>query len=118
MHTAVGWATCPITQSWFVRISANPAIISQAVSVRVALLLLARIAAHKDHVFSLNDLPLTDSTRVPADLLIGHRQVTGAYLLGLAVQKGGKLATLDRKVASMAPRGSAFADAVELVPVR
>jgi hypothetical protein len=33
--------------------------------------------------------------------LTGHQQVTDAYLLGLAMQKKGKLATMDRGVSEL-----------------
>lgn len=40
-----------------------------------------------------------------ADLsrVVGHRQVTDAYLVALAVAQGGRLATLDRSLASEYP---------------
>ena len=38
---------------------------------------------------------------------MGHQQVTDAYLLGLAVHRGGILATLDRQISALTePRGS------------
>lgn len=33
--------------------------------------------------------------------VVGHRQVTDAYLAGLARQRGGQLATFDRGLAAM-----------------
>ena len=33
--------------------------------------------------------------------LVGYRQVTDAYLLGLSIRKAGRLATLDRGVISL-----------------
>jgi predicted nucleic acid-binding protein len=35
--------------------------------------------------------------------LAGHQQVTDAYLLGLAMHKKGKLATMDRAVRALLP---------------
>lgn len=46
--------------------------------------------------------------------LQGHRQVTDAYLLALAGQRRGVLATFDRGIAQLA--GEAVSSAVEIVP--
>ncbi len=35
--------------------------------------------------------------------MLGHRQVTDAYLLGLAFRHGGALATLDRRMEALLP---------------
>jgi predicted nucleic acid-binding protein len=43
----------------------------------------------------------------------GHRQIRDAYLLGLAKHHGGKLATLDKAIVSLA--GPEFAGLVELI---
>jgi predicted nucleic acid-binding protein len=38
--------------------------------------------------------------------LLGHQQVTDAYLLGLAINRGGVLATLDKGIAALTePKG-------------
>jgi predicted nucleic acid-binding protein len=38
--------------------------------------------------------------------LTGHQQITDAYLIALAIHNRGKLATLDRGIAQLAPAGS------------
>ena len=43
--------------------------------------------------------------RMPA-VLTGHRQITDAYLVALAIHNKGKLATLDRGIQQWAPAGS------------
>ena len=48
--------------------------------------------------------------------LAGYRQVTDAYLLGLAMHNEGKLATLDRAILSLLPADSAGGGPVEIVP--
>jgi predicted nucleic acid-binding protein len=47
--------------------------------------------------------------------LTGYRQVTDAHLLTLALHRGGRLATLDRKIQSLVPPGAAAADVIALV---
>ena len=37
--------------------------------------------------------------------LAGHRQITDAYLLGLAIHQKGRFATLDRAIAALDPGG-------------
>jgi uncharacterized protein len=39
-------------------------------------------------------------------LTAGHRHLTDVYLLGLAVQRGGRLATFDRSIPVKAVRGA------------
>jgi predicted nucleic acid-binding protein len=53
--------------------------------------------------------------RVFQNRLVGHQQVTDAYLLALARKKGGKLATLDRSVAGLLPSGSPEASSLEVI---
>lgn len=113
-HAAEGWATCPLTQCAFVRISSNPKIVSEAAAPREALALLREAVRHKNHVFWGDDLALTDPD-VPVELLVGHRQVTDAYLLGLAIRRGGRLVTLDRGLAALLPAGSPHRNALLIV---
>lgn len=98
---AVAFRTCPITQTGFVRISANPAFTTGAVSPGEALALLERVARLAGHDFWPDDLLLREAVGLSA-ALIGHRQVTDAYLLALARAHGGILATLDRAVSALA----------------
>lgn len=52
------------------------------------------------HVFLAADFPYAG---IPLESLLGHRQVTDAYLVALAKSKGAKLATFDEALASMHP---------------
>jgi toxin-antitoxin system PIN domain toxin len=115
-RAAGGWATCPLTQLGFVRLSSNPAIIPGAVSVPAALEVLRDFTRAPHHVFWPDDVSLSDR-RFPPGLLLGHRQVTDAYLLALAVRRGGRLATLDRGLSALLPSGHGPAQVLEIVPV-
>lgn len=110
-----GWATCPVTQAGFVRIVANPAFSRDAVTPLEAIQVLAANTAAKDHRFWSDDVPLAASVAFAGHRLIGHNQITDAYLLGLAVRKGGKLATLDRGISSLTTATSAERKALEFV---
>jgi uncharacterized protein len=104
-NQSAGWATCPLTQCAFVRVSSNPKIIPEAVEPLEALALLKQVVSHAHHVFWADDLALHDAT-VATEFLVGHRQVIDAYLVGLAIHHQGKLVTLDRGVTALLPRGS------------
>lgn len=114
-HAHARWATCPITQCGFVRISSNPKIIAEAVSVKDALLKLAQITSLKNHVFWSDELNLSDLDDKMN--VYGHRQVTDAYLLALAMKKGGKLATLDKKIQSLLTASEQQKRYIELISV-
>lgn len=116
-HASAGWATCPATQCAFIRISANRKIIPEAVTPQEALSLLRQVVALKSHTFWADDISILDDA-VPASLLVGHRQVTDAYLLGLAIHRGGRLVTLDAGLSSLLPPGSPHAKALHIVDVR
>lgn len=98
---ATAFRTCPITQIGFVRISSNPAFSPAAVSPAQALALLDRVSLLPGHEFWPDDIPWRDASAL-CPPLGGHRQVTDAYLVALATQRGGILATLDRAAAALA----------------
>jgi predicted nucleic acid-binding protein len=99
-----------------VRISANAKIIPEAATPREALALLSEIVRHKNHVFWPDDIGIVD-TPVPSSFLVGHRQVTDAYLLGLAIHRGGRLVTLDAGISSLLPTRSPHREALCVIPV-
>ena len=106
-HRSQGWATCPFTESGFVRIVSNPAFSRDAVQPREAVQVLVANTTAKDHVFWPDDQPFAEAVAFAGVKLVGHQQVTDAYLLGLAVHRGGILATLDRQISALTePRGS------------
>ena len=115
-NRSAGWATCPLTQCAFVRLSSNPKIIPEAVTPVEALALLHEMVSLEHHVFWPDSIPFHREP-VPTELLVSHRQVTDAYLLGLSISHKGKLVTLDRGVAALLSPGSAHRDALEVLPV-
>lgn len=100
-----GWASCPITQNGVVRIMSQPRypspVAPSAVTTR-----LERACATAHHEFWPCDVSLADPTLVDRSRLHGPRQITDAYLLGLAVRHGGRLATFDRSVVRTAVLGA------------
>jgi len=96
-----GWATCAMTQAGFVRIVSNPVFSRRSVSPRDALEVLSGSLQHPAHHFWTEDIGVTEALAHFGRRLLGHQQITDAYLLGLAIQKKGKLATLDASLSSL-----------------
>jgi len=109
-HSRAGWATCPFTQAAFVRILSNPAFSADALTPRNALLVLESNLGLPGHHFWPADVPVPDAVKIVERRLTGHRQITDAYLLGLAMHNRGKFATLDQGMRAWAVEG-----AVELI---
>lgn len=93
------WATCPITEAGFVRVSSNPKVLPSAVGVEDARRVLAAMRDAGGHRFVANDVSMTDPDVMT---LNGHRQVTDAVLLALARRRSLRLVTFDAGVAALA----------------
>lgn len=96
-----GWATCPFTQAGVVRILSNPRFSSDAFTIEQAISLLHANLDHPTHKFWSDDIGFIEATKALGSKLVGHQQVTDAYLLGLAMHRKGKLVTMDRAIAAM-----------------
>jgi toxin-antitoxin system PIN domain toxin len=110
-HNKDGWATCPITQNGFIRVISQAAY-PNSVSVTFAHDLLARQVAGTDHVFWPDDVSLLDEQLFDRSRVLGHKQLTDVYLLGLAVKNGGRLVTFDHAVPIGAVRAAGALPAV------
>ena len=100
---ADGFATCPVTQGSLIRL-----LVREGQTAGAASSVLRGVAGHPRHEFWPDDVAYTD---VPTAGIIGHRQVTDAYLAQLARGRTARLATFDRALATL------HADVAELVPV-
>ena len=97
-HRESGWATCPITENGFVRTIANVSYPGSRTSVGDAI---GRLRSFRDsgaHTFWHDTVSLCEPDRLRARHVRGQRQITDAYLLALAVENGGRLATFDRRI--------------------
>lgn len=79
--------------------------------------MLARIVQHDHHVFWPDELSLNDE-HIPVSLIMGHRQLTDAYLLGLALRRRGRVVTLDESISSLLPARDPRQDAIEFIGIR
>jgi len=91
------WATCALTQLGFVRLSSNPAIVGIRKTPAEALDLLAQMEGDALHLH-IDSLPSLPDAAAHFRRLIGHQQVTDAYLLAVAQAAGARLLTLDRRI--------------------
>jgi hypothetical protein len=104
-----------MTEAGFVRIVSNPAFSRDAVQPREAVQVLSANTAAKDHQFWPDELPLAGAVAFAGVRLMGHQQVTDAYLLGLASSRGGVLATLDKRIAALIEPKSAARTAMAYI---
>lgn len=96
------FATCPVTQGAVVRL-----VLRRGGAAHQAVRVLVGITSQGAHHFWPDDLAYGE---VAMTGVIGHRQVTDAYLAASARRRGGRLATFDQGLAAMHP------DIATLVP--
>ena len=102
---ANGWASCAITENGFVRILSQPAY-PRAFTVAAAVGLLRSARAVSGHQFWPSNVSLADPEILDATSLLGHRLITDAYLLALAVRHDSALVTLDTSIPLTAVPGA------------
>ena len=104
-NIASGWASCAITQNGCVRIMSQPGYPNPLPAARVAERLRdATQTVH--HRFVPGALSLLDAEHFDTEQLLGYRQVTDAWLLGLAVAHRLRLVTFDANVPLRVVRGA------------
>ena len=96
------WATCTLTQLAFLRLTGNPQVVGQHIAPAEAMQALAAMTALPQHTYWADAPEPLAMVTLNSPALVGHRQVTDAYLLGLAAHKQQQLATLDRGLVSFA----------------
>jgi len=106
------WATCALTQLGFVRLSSNPKIVEVRKTPVEAVGLLADLIRDEQHVY-LEILPALPRIANAFRQILGHQQVTDAYLLGIAEMNNAILLTLDRR---LVPRGKTHTHAEVIEP--
>jgi toxin-antitoxin system PIN domain toxin len=98
------WCTCAVTQLGFVRLSSNPSYTEHAKSPLEAVRLLAAMTAHPEHRFLSEHPPIDDASFADvASRLMGHQQVTDAYLVAFARHHDVQLVTFDRRIEAISP---------------
>jgi uncharacterized protein len=110
-----GWATCPLTQAGFVRISSNPRVFPDAPSPIKAIEILKANLNHPNHRFWKDEVSFDQAVEPFAGRFTGHQQTTDAYLFGLAVQKRGVLVTFDVGIKALVDDNSIYLKSLEIL---
>ncbi len=110
------WASCPMTQAGFVRIVSNPAFSRDAVTPREAVAVLEANLKAPEHDFWPDDVSYPAAAASLSGRVVGHQQVTDAYLLALAIRHGGVLATFDSSIATLLGPDSPSLASLEVLP--
>jgi hypothetical protein len=100
--SGTGFATCPITQGSLMRL-----LIREGQTAESARTVLREIAASPRHEFWPDNASYHD---IPTAGIVGHRQVTDAYLAHLARSYSARLVTFDQALAKL------HADVTDLIP--
>lgn len=98
-HCELGWSTCAITESGFVRVSANPAVLPSPVTVQAGRDVMSALRRAGSHRFLANDVSITADDVPP---VARHRDVTDAVLLTVARRHDVRLVTFDSGIANLA----------------
>ena len=91
------FATCPITQGTLIRLLLQLRAVPDTAS---AVTILGLLGKHPRHRFWPDAL---DYLQVQWQGVLGHRQVTDAYLVALTRHHGGRLSTFDQGLAALHP---------------
>jgi len=94
------FATCPITENGLLRIVGHPKYPNSPGPPSAVASALSAIRGLRGHAFWPDDISLVGNAGVDPALLSSHGRVTDAYLLALARQNRGRLATMDQKLAT------------------
>lgn len=93
---------CPLTEAGFIRVTTNPTFLPAPRSVGQAIAILQTMKGHPGYSFWEMSESWVSKTAPFARRISGHRQVTDAYLLGLAIKQNGVLVTFDKGISTMA----------------
>lgn len=96
------WATCPMTENGVIRIVGHPRYPNSPGSPAIVADVVQRLRGLPGHRFWSDDMSLVGSDRVDPTQILTSAQVTDSYLLALAAENGGKLATFDRRLSPKA----------------
>jgi toxin-antitoxin system PIN domain toxin len=114
-NRAAGWATCPLTQLGFVRLSMQPAVVKMPILFGDVMEAMARSTASAEHRFWALGYGLAGIRDEIRERIVGHHQLADALLLDLAIRSGGRLATFDRKIVALLAGDSELRDVVAVI---
>ena len=100
-HARRGWATSALTQAAFIRIVSQQVFAGRAIAIGEVAELLLRNTAHPKHRLVALDFGFAEVLSVCTGGILGHRQITDAWLLTAAVRNGMQLVTFDTGIAQL-----------------
>jgi toxin-antitoxin system PIN domain toxin len=112
-HAKRGWATCAITQSGFIRVMNQSALVKPGRTVAELAEALKQNVAHPAHHLLALDFDFAEVLTRCNGGVVGHRQVTDAYLLTAAIRADMKLLTFDSGVHTLLANDAARAAHIE-----
>ena len=101
------WGACPSTEAGFLRVTTNPSFRPGPRTLDQAIAIIQALKGHPRYWFWEINRSWVDLTAQFAHRVFSHRQITDAYLLGLAIKEDGVLVSFDRGLKFMA--GAEFA---------
>ena len=93
---------CPLTEAGFVRVTTNPAFRPGPRPMEQTIAVLQLLKGHPQYWYWEIKESWVNLTAPFAGRVMGHQQVTDAYLLGLAIKENGVLVTFDRGIKYLA----------------
>jgi uncharacterized protein len=112
-----GWASCALTQSGYVRISTQTVGGGMAVIAKHIEALRHMCSAH-EHEFWPLDFQFSEIPDLIRSRLQGPGQISDAVLLALALRRGGRLVTFDKRIRNLLPPDSPHQAAIEVIEPR
>ena len=100
-HARQGWSTTAFTQAAFVRIVSQQVFAGRPIAVAEATELLLRNTAHPKHTLVPLDFGFADVIATCTGGILGHRQITDAWLLTAAARHGMRLVTFDKGISQL-----------------
>ena len=94
------FATCPITENGLLRIVGHPKYPNSPGPPSEVMPALTAIRALAGHCLWAEKISIADESCISAARLSSHARVTDVYLLALAKSHGGRLATMDHRMAT------------------
>lgn len=108
------FATCSMTEAGFVRVSSQLVVKDGPIDFSEFKIALGNLASLPGHAYWPMDINFIEATEPFSPRMHGPKQVTDAFLLGLTLHHGAKLATMDQGILHVA--GAEYRHLVELIP--
>jgi uncharacterized protein len=104
--TGVKIASCPLTENGIVRVMNAGQYAQRAIGFERVRTQLNAMSAELDHEFWPDDVSIREARHIDLGKIHGHTQISDAYLLALAVSRGGALLTVDQRISLGAVPGA------------